>query len=516
MASEVGRARHSRRTGCSSRAAPARQDVPGRPRAGPDRRRRGAQARRSPPQQPYGKWLRDHMVPLRDAAGAAASARARPRHPAPAAAGLRLHHRGPAHTPRAHGHGGEEAIGSMGTDTPLAVLSDRPQPLFNYFKQLFAQVTNPPLDAIREELVTSIATSIGPEGNLLEPTPEACRQIKLKTPILDNDELAKIRYMDLPALQVRHPAHALQVSGGPGALAQAMEDALPAVERGGRRRANLLILSDRGVDREHAPIPSLLATAGLHHHLVREGKRVKVGLVIETGEPREVHHFALLLGYGAGTINPYVAFETLDDMIRQGMLPDHRPQGGGQELPQGDQQGRGQGHVQDGHQHHPELPRRPDLRGHRPRARPSSTATSQDGLAHRRRRPRRDRPGSPRAPPPRLPRAAGGRARARLGRPVPVAARRRVPPVQPRDRLPAPARHALRPLRRSSRSTRISSTSRTSGSAPCAGSSTFKPAAQPVPIEEVEPVESIVKRFATGAMSYGSIGPRRTRRWPSP
>ena len=218
---------------------------------------------------------------------------------------------------------GEEAIGSMGTDTPLAVLSDKPQNLFNYFQQLFAQVTNPPLDAIREEIVTSVDTTIGAEGNLLEPKPESCHQIKLKNPVVDNDELAKLKQLaDKPyrGFKSRTLPMLFKASEGAKGLVGAIEklcvDAAAAIKDG----CNILILSDRGVDRDQAPIPSLLATAGVHHHLVREGTRSKVGLVIESGEPREVHHFALLVGYGAGAINPYLAFETLDDLIRDGVL----------------------------------------------------------------------------------------------------------------------------------------------------------------------------------------------------
>ncbi|MCE9624722.1 MAG: glutamate synthase subunit alpha, partial [Deltaproteobacteria bacterium] len=224
---------------------------------------------------------------------------------------------------------GEEAIGSMGTDTPLAVLSQKPQNLFNYFQQLFAQVTNPPLDAIREEIVTSVDTTIGPEGNLLEANPESCHQIRLINPVIDNDELAKLKQLaDKPfqGFKSRTLPILFPVSEGKKGMVDAIErlskEASAAIKDG----CNILILSDRGVDQSQAPLPSLLATAGLHHHLVREGTRSKVGFVIESGEPREVHHFALLVGYGAGAINPYLAFETLDDLIRGGVLEntDHR------------------------------------------------------------------------------------------------------------------------------------------------------------------------------------------------
>jgi glutamate synthase (ferredoxin) len=216
--------------------------------------------------------------------------------------------------------GGEEALGSMGTDTALATLSERPRVLFDYFKQAFAQVTNPPLDAIREELVTSMESTVGPEGNLLDPKPESCRQIKIKYPIIDNDQLAKLRHVYDPGFRsirlsmLFDPAHDGQ--GMKHALEELMRRAGDAVDAG----YTILILSDRDADRLRAPIPSLLATAGVHHHLVRLGTRTKCALIVESGDAREVHHCALLLGYGAGAVNPYLAFETLDDMIRHRVI----------------------------------------------------------------------------------------------------------------------------------------------------------------------------------------------------
>src|SRR5258705_3449070 len=208
----------------------------------------------------------------------------------------------------------------MGTDTAVAALWDRPRLLYDYFKQLFAQVPNPPLDAIREELVTSMASTIGPEGNLLDPRPESCRQITIKDPVVDNDQLAKLRYVSAPGFKsITLPMLFDPREDGPG-MEQAMDDlarqASDAVEAG----YTILIVSDRDADRDRAPIPSLLATAGVHHHLVRLGKRTRCALVIESGDAREVHHCALLLGYGAGAVNPYLAFETLDDVISQRLL----------------------------------------------------------------------------------------------------------------------------------------------------------------------------------------------------
>jgi glutamate synthase domain-containing protein 2/glutamate synthase domain-containing protein 1/glutamate synthase domain-containing protein 3 len=216
---------------------------------------------------------------------------------------------------------GQEGLGSMGTDTPLACLSSKPVLLYNYFKQLFAQVTNPPLDANFEELVTSLYTYLGHEGNLLEESPKACHLIKLKTPVLSNTDLAKLREVQVGSLRSVTLPMLFDVSGGEAALEKALTELCDNAAKAVKDGASILILSDRGVDQHHAPIPSLLATSAVHHHLIREGTRTQAGLVIETGEAREVHHFCLLIGYGAGAINPYVAFETIADMHREGLLP---------------------------------------------------------------------------------------------------------------------------------------------------------------------------------------------------
>jgi glutamate synthase (ferredoxin) len=274
-------------------------------------------------EHPYAEWLRDNIVSLEDLP------------PGPVA--HEPDHETVLRRQQAFGYTHEdlrillapmandanEAIGSMGNDAALAVLSDRPQLLYNYFKQLFAQVTNPPVDCIREEIIMAMETTIGSEYNLLEPTPRSARQIKLASPILHNEELDKLRQLDgegpgqfktvtLPIVyNVREGAAGLEK-----AMTVLCRQASSAIATG----HDFLILSDRAIDRNHAPIPALLAVAGVHHHLIREGTRTKVGLLLESGEPREVHHFALLIGYGAGAINPYLAFETLDDMIRQGNL----------------------------------------------------------------------------------------------------------------------------------------------------------------------------------------------------
>ncbi|HVR70448.1 MAG TPA: glutamate synthase large subunit [Vicinamibacteria bacterium] len=279
-------------------------------------------------EKPYGQWVRDNLVTLQEVPEAPSPAE--PDHETVLKRQLAFGYsrEDVEQLVLPMGKDGVEPVGSMGDDTPLAVLSERPQLLYNYFKQLFAQVTNPPIDAIREEIIMASDTTIGPEGNLLEPTPLSAHQIKLSSPILTNEELEKLRYLSTP--KGRAGAWAFRATtipilfapaqggeGVAGAMAEVCRRASEAVRAG----TNMLILSDRGVDAEQAPIPALLAVAGVHHHLIREGTRTRVGLVLESGEPREVHHFALLIGYGAGAVNPYLAFETLHDLVHEGMLP---------------------------------------------------------------------------------------------------------------------------------------------------------------------------------------------------
>jgi glutamate synthase (ferredoxin) len=215
---------------------------------------------------------------------------------------------------------GVEAVGSMGSDTPLAVLSDRPKLLYDYFQQLFAQVTNPPIDSIREEIITSAETTIGSERNLLKPEPESCHLIELKTPILSNAELAKLKHINQGQFKSTTIPILFDPKAGVKGLEAAMEGIFTQADRAIDEGVNVIILSDRGIDPNNAPIPALLAVSGLHHHLIREGTRTRVGLVLESGEPREVHHFAVLIGYGCGAINPYLAFETIGDAIAEGLI----------------------------------------------------------------------------------------------------------------------------------------------------------------------------------------------------
>ena len=269
---------------------------------------------------PYRQWLDNNMVHLGD---------------------LPLPHKEPAPSPetvmqrqQAFGYtfedlrmilapmakNGVEPLGSMGDDTPLAALSNKPQPLYNYFRQLFAQVTNPPIDAIREEIVTGTEILLGSESNLLDTTPKDANQINVPIPILSNDDITRLRYIQLEGfksitLPILYPA----AEGAPGlerSLDNLGREASAAVADG----VNLIILSDRGIDQKNAAIPALLATSALHHHLIREGTRTQVSLIVESGEPRETHEFAVLLGYGASAVNPYLALETIADIVDRGLI----------------------------------------------------------------------------------------------------------------------------------------------------------------------------------------------------
>ncbi len=225
---------------------------------------------------------------------------------------------------------GAEPLGSMGTDTPIAALSDKPRLLFDYFSQLFAQVTNPPLDAIREELVTSLNGSIGPEANLLQPTPASCRQVVLPFPVISNDDLAKIRHInrdgDMPGF-ITHVSRGLyDVEGGGAAMAERIDEICREVSEAIAGGARIIVLSDRHSTAEQAPIPSLLLTGAVHHHLVREKTRTQVGLLVEAGDVREVHHVALLVGYGAAAVNPYLAMESVEDLAREGFYVKTEPE----------------------------------------------------------------------------------------------------------------------------------------------------------------------------------------------
>jgi len=225
---------------------------------------------------------------------------------------------------------GAEPIGSMGTDSPIAALSDKPRLLFDYFAQLFAQVTNPPLDAIREELVTSLYNTIGPEHNLLDPGPASCRRLVLPFPVLNNDDLTKIvkinRDGDLPGYATYVARGLYEVNGGAEALAAKLDQICTEVSRAIEDGARIILLSDRHSNAELAPIPSLLLTAAVHHHLVREKTRTQVGLVVEAGDVREVHHVALLIGYGAAAVNPYLAIESVEDLARRGVYTSVAPE----------------------------------------------------------------------------------------------------------------------------------------------------------------------------------------------
>ena len=313
--------------------------------------------------QPYGEWLKANKVNIEDLPHAAPEP---PMHPDELLRnqqtfGYSVEELRMLTTPMAEA--GYEAVGSMGNDAPLAVLSDQNQLLFNYFKQLFAQVTNPPLDAIREEMVTSLDAFIGSEQNLFEETPLHCRQLMLRSPIIDNEDMARIKALDLPGLRTVVLSSLFDPAAG---LEKALEELRRRASQAVSDGYSIVVLSDRGIGHGRAPIPSLLAVSAVHHHLTREGTRTRVGLVIETGEAREVHHFALLIGYGAGAINPYLALENRADDERKRSAERSLVRLRLQEFHQGQREGCAQGDVQDGHFHGAELPGSPDIRGRGP------------------------------------------------------------------------------------------------------------------------------------------------------
>jgi glutamate synthase (NADPH/NADH) large chain len=270
--------------------------------------------------KPYGQWLKDNKVTLEtlptptDVTGISRAELQRQQR----AFGYTIEELRIITSPMAST--GAEAVGSMGNDAALAVLSDQNHLLFDYFKQLFAQVTNPPLDAIREELVTSAEAFIGCEQNLFEEAPLHCHQLKLKYPIITNEEMAKIRHINEGNLRAITLSTLFDAQAGPGSMKRSLDQLCNQASQAIKDGYSIIILSDWGVDARWAPIPSLLATSAVHHHLIREGTRTKVGLVVESGEPREVHHFSLLVGYGAGAINPYLALDTVRELAESGEL----------------------------------------------------------------------------------------------------------------------------------------------------------------------------------------------------
>lgn len=269
--------------------------------------------------QPYGEWLKENLVDLDDLPNAEAEAvDTETTNERQRLFGYTMEDQNHILAPMAKT--GAEPSGAMGIDTPIAVLAEKPQLLYTYFKQLFAQVTNPPLDAIREECVTSLISNIGEDQDLFTETPLHCRQLKIKQPILTNAALAKLKTIDRDGLRaVTLPMLYTASEGGDGlkkALSALCDKVSEVIENG----RTVVILSDRGGDKNKAPIPALLATGAVHHHLIRNLQRSRCALIIESGEPREVHHFALLFGYGAGAVNPYMVYETFDDMIREGIL----------------------------------------------------------------------------------------------------------------------------------------------------------------------------------------------------
>ncbi len=349
---------------------------------------------------------------------------------------------------------GAEPLGSMGTDTPTAVLSQRSRLLYDYFVELFAQVTNPPLDAIREEVVTSMARVMGPEQNLLEPSAASCRQIVLRWPVLDNDELNKIVHInddgEHPGLKTAVLRALYDVERGGEGLADALEDlrmrACDAIAKGART----LVISDRDSDHTKAPIPSLLAVSAVHHHLVRTKQRTTVALVVESGDAREVHHIAMLIGFGAAAVNPYLAFESIEDLIREGELTGIEPAAAVRNYLKALGKGVMKVMSKMGISTVGSYTGGAGLRGDRPRQGGRRRVPHRHAKPTRRCRTGRDRRRGQAAAPPRLPGEPdrAGAPPAGGGRRVRVPARGRTAPVHPRSCFPAAAFDPYRTPRR--------------------------------------------------------------------
>ncbi len=272
--------------------------------------------------QPYASWVREHLIRLDDLPAPATQrlSNRRKLRRKQGSFGYTLEEMREIMAPMALN--GQEPVGSMGNDTPVAVLSQQSKLLYWYFAQLFAQITNPPIDPLREEVVMSLTQYLGPARNILQPGPEHCRMLVLDHPVITNDVLEQLRHSDIDGFRGTTLSTLFAVDQGHESMEQRLEALFVEAEAAIDDGRTLLILSDRGVCAEKAPIPALLALSGIHHHLIRAGKRSQCSLIIETGEAREVHHFALLVGYGATAINPYLAFQTLQDMLYKGMLPD--------------------------------------------------------------------------------------------------------------------------------------------------------------------------------------------------
>ncbi|OFX22723.1 MAG: glutamate synthase subunit alpha [Anaeromyxobacter sp. RBG_16_69_14] len=459
-------------------------------------------------EQPYALWLKEYLVKLEDL-------------PVPANV-IEPDHETVLRRQEAFGYtaedvrilvnpmaeSGTEPIGSMGNDTALAVLSEKPQILYSYFKQLFAQVTNPPVDAIREEIIMAVETATGPEGNLLEPSPASAHQLSLPTPVLRNDELEKIRHLDgndgshafksitLPML--------FKVRDGGAGLRKAIEDLRWSTSEAIAEGHNIIILSDRGHDEECAPIPALLAVASVQHHLLREGTRTRVGIMLETGEPREVHHFALLIGFGASAVNPYLALETIHDQIRLGMIKGP-PESAEKRYVKAVNKGivkviskMGISTIQSYHgaQVFEAIGLNQDFIDEYFTWTPTRIGGAGIEVVAKEAKMRHDRAFPPKRPVKHKQLGTGGHYQYRqdgeqhLFNPLTI--------------------HKLQFACRTGNYSLFKEYTRlvdeqAQGLCTLRGLMDLKPVARPVPIEEVEPVEAIVRRFKTGAMSYGSI-----------